>query len=63
MAQLLFLCVFTMGVRFKYQVKIKALVNHLPDDVSIKDVQYHIYVLEKLRNIPTARFNFSSVTL
>lgn len=28
---------------------VKALVNHLPDDASIEDVQYHIYVLEKIR--------------
>jgi len=28
---------------------IKELVNHLPDDTSIEDVQYHLYVLEKIR--------------
>lgn len=28
---------------------VKALVNHLPDDASIEDVQYHLYVLEKIR--------------
>lgn len=28
---------------------IKELVNHLPDDTSIEDVQYHLYVLEKVR--------------
>ncbi len=28
---------------------IKELVNHLPDDASIEDVQYHLYVLEKIR--------------
>jgi len=25
------------------------MVNHLPDDASIEDVQYHLYVLEKIR--------------
>jgi len=28
---------------------VKALVNHFPDDTSIEDVQYHLYVLEKIR--------------
>jgi len=28
---------------------VKQLVNHLPDDASIEDVQYHLYVLEKVR--------------
>jgi len=28
---------------------VKELVNHLPDDTSIEDVQYHLYVLEKVR--------------
>lgn len=28
---------------------VKALVNHLPEDSSIEDVQYHLYVLEKIR--------------
>jgi len=26
---------------------VKQLVSHLPDDASIEDVQYHLYVLEK----------------
>ena len=29
--------------------EVKALVNHLPDTASIEDVQYHLYVLEKIR--------------
>jgi len=29
---------------------IKELLEHLPDDSSIEDVQYHLYVLEKIRN-------------
>lgn len=28
---------------------VKELLNHLPDDASIEDVQYHLYVLEKIR--------------
>ena len=28
---------------------VKELVSHLPDDTSIEDVQYHLYVLEKIR--------------
>jgi len=29
--------------------EVKTLVNHLPDSASIEDVQYHLYVLEKIR--------------
>jgi len=29
--------------------EVKTLVNHLPDNASIEDVQYHLYVLEKIR--------------
>jgi len=29
--------------------EVKTLVNHLPDNTSIEDVQYHLYVLEKIR--------------
>ncbi len=29
--------------------EVKELVNHLPDDAEIEDVQYHLYVLEKIR--------------
>jgi len=29
--------------------EVKTLVNHLPDSSSIEDVQYHLYVLEKIR--------------
>lgn len=28
---------------------VKELVNHLPENISIEDVQYHLYVLEKIR--------------
>lgn len=29
--------------------KIEFLLNQLPDDCSIEDIQYHLYVLEKVR--------------
>ena len=29
--------------------EVKELVNHLPDDTSIEDVQYHLYVLGKIQ--------------
>lgn len=28
---------------------LEALLHRLPDDCSIEDVQYHLYVLEKIR--------------
>jgi len=29
--------------------EIRALLQRLPDDCSLEDVQYHLYVLEKVR--------------
>ncbi|TRU90523.1 MAG: hypothetical protein EWV76_05545 [Microcystis novacekii Mn_MB_F_20050700_S1] len=29
--------------------KVESLLNQLPDDCSIEDIQYHLYVLEKVR--------------
>lgn len=29
---------------------VKDLIDHLPDDSSIEDIQYHLYVLEKVRH-------------
>ncbi|MBR8828737.1 MAG: hypothetical protein DSM107014_12695 [Gomphosphaeria aponina SAG 52.96 = DSM 107014] len=29
--------------------KVKSMLNKLPDDCSIEDIQYHLYVLEKVR--------------
>ncbi|MBR8831618.1 MAG: hypothetical protein N5P05_003108 [Chroococcopsis gigantea SAG 12.99] len=29
--------------------KIASILNQLPDDCSIEDIQYHLYVLEKVR--------------
>lgn len=31
------------------KAKVKSMLNQLPDDCSIEDVQYHLYVLEKVR--------------
>ena len=29
---------------------VHALVSRLPDDCSLEDIQYHLYVIEKVRN-------------
>ncbi|WP_017317305.1 hypothetical protein [Mastigocladopsis repens] len=29
--------------------KVQSLLSKLPDDCSVEDVQYHLYVLEKVR--------------
>ncbi len=29
--------------------KIQSILSQLPDDCSIEDIQYHLYVLEKVR--------------
>ncbi|ACK71314.1 conserved hypothetical protein [Gloeothece citriformis PCC 7424] len=29
--------------------KIESILNQLPEDCSIEDIQYHLYVLEKVR--------------
>ena len=28
---------------------VRELLDHLPDDATIEDIQYHLYVLEKIR--------------
>lgn len=30
--------------------EVEALLNRLPDDCSLEDIQYHLYVIEKVRN-------------
>ena len=30
--------------------QVKALLQNLPDDCSLEDIQYHLYVVEKVRN-------------
>ncbi len=29
--------------------EVRALLNNLPDDCSLEDVQYHLYVIEKVQ--------------
>lgn len=31
------------------KAKVKTLLEQLPDDTSLEDIQYHLYVLEKVR--------------
>lgn len=30
--------------------EVESLLNKLPDNCSLEDIQYHLYVLEKVRN-------------
>jgi len=30
--------------------EVEALLNKLPDDCSLEDIQYHLYIIEKVRN-------------
>ncbi|HEX5736411.1 MAG TPA: hypothetical protein VF131_26510 [Blastocatellia bacterium] len=30
--------------------EVEPLLNKLPDDCSLEDIQYHLYVIEKVRN-------------
>jgi hypothetical protein len=30
--------------------QVEELLNKLPDDCSLEDIQYHLYVIEKVRN-------------
>jgi hypothetical protein len=30
--------------------EVQALLSRLPDDCSLEDIQYHLYVIEKVRN-------------
>jgi hypothetical protein len=37
---------------------VESLLNRLPDDVSVEDIQYHLYVLDKVRRgLEDARVN------
>ena len=29
--------------------EVRALLDHLPDDTTLEDIHYHLYVLEKIR--------------
>jgi hypothetical protein len=33
----------------------ETMLRHLPDDCTLEDIQYHLYVLEKIRNKIAAR--------
>ncbi|RLA48610.1 MAG: hypothetical protein DRR42_16560 [Gammaproteobacteria bacterium] len=32
------------------KAEVKTLLEQLPDDTSLEDIQYHLYVLEKVRS-------------
>ena len=32
------------------KAEVQALLTRLPDDCSLEDIQYHLYVIEKVRN-------------
>ena len=32
------------------KTEVQQLLNKLPDDCSLEDIQYHLYVIEKVRN-------------
>jgi hypothetical protein len=37
---------------------VESLLSRLPDDVSVEDIQYHLYVLDKVRRgLEDARMN------
>jgi hypothetical protein len=36
---------------------VESLLNRLPDNVSVEDIQYHLYVLEKVRRGRVANFS------
>ena len=37
------------AVRATAKQEVEALLGHLPDDSSLEDIQYHLYVLEKIK--------------
>ena len=34
---------------------VRALLDRLPDDCSLEDVQYHLYVVQEMGSIPLTR--------
>lgn len=34
--------------------EVESLLSKLPDDCSLEDIQYHLYVIEKVRNLEAA---------
>jgi hypothetical protein len=42
--------------------EVRELLDHLPDDSTVEDIQYHLYVLEKIRRGRDDIKNGSSLT-
>jgi hypothetical protein len=42
--------------------EVNSLLDRLPEDASIEDVQYHLYVIEKVRNGLEAARSEGSIT-
>ena len=42
--------------------EVEALLKNLPDDCSIEDIQYHLYVIEKVRHGLEAADNQGTIT-
>ncbi|HVG33498.1 MAG TPA: hypothetical protein VM911_10470 [Pyrinomonadaceae bacterium] len=42
--------------------EVEALLDKLPDDCSLEDIQYHLYVLEKVRHGLEAADNQGTLT-
>lgn len=46
------------GSMSKVKQEVEQLLNKLPDDCSVEDIQYHLYVLAKVRRgLEDARLN------
>jgi hypothetical protein len=44
------------------KLEVQALLNKLPDDCSLEDVQYHLYVIEKVQRGIQAANDYGSVS-
>lgn len=42
--------------------EVESLLNKLPDDCSLEDIQYHLYVIEKVRQGLAAADNQGTLT-
>jgi len=42
--------------------EVESLLNKLPDDCSLEDIQYHLYVLEKVRHGLEVAYNQGTLT-
>lgn len=43
------IAVYVEKVMSKAKQEVEAMLNKLPDDSSLEDIQYHLYVLEKVQ--------------